>query len=115
MTDVPLGISSVPAIGGEERLVVEGAQSPDPLPDGSLLVVKPDAERRFQIVRVWPDSGRQKNVGPPVLADSADLVSRAFPDGKEVLVWGRLAGEKDIIDIGVAPRGGIECRCSRNK
>ena len=51
VTDVPRGIFSVPAIGGDERLVVEGAQSPDPLPDGSLLVVKLDAERRFQIVR----------------------------------------------------------------
>ena len=93
--DVPLGVSSVPAIGGEERVVVEGAESPDPLPDGSLLVVKLDAERRFQIVRVWPDSGRQKNVGPPVLPDSSDLVSRVFPDAREVLVWGRLAGAKD--------------------
>jgi hypothetical protein len=95
VADVPLGISSVPAIGGDERLVVEGAQSPDPLPDGSLLVVKLDAERRFQLVRVWPDSGKQKPVGPPILADSSDLVSRVFPDGKEVLVWGRLAGAKD--------------------
>ncbi len=106
VTDVPLGISSVPAIGGDERLVVEGAQSPDPLPDGSLLVVKLDAERRFQLVQVWPDSGKQKPVGPPILADSSDLLSRVFPDGKEVLVWGRLAGAKDaggrrlhVIDI----------------
>ena len=95
VTDVPLGVSSVPAIGGDERLVVEGAESPDPLPDGSLLVVKLDAERRFQIVRVWPDSGKQQPVGPPVLADSSDLISRAFPDGRDVLVWGRLAGAKD--------------------
>jgi hypothetical protein len=95
VTDVPLGISSVPAIGGEERLLVEGAQSPDPLPDGSLLVVKFDAEHRFQLARVWPDSGKQKPVGPPVLADSSDLLFRAFPDGKEVLVWGRFAGAKD--------------------
>jgi eukaryotic-like serine/threonine-protein kinase len=95
VTDAPLGVSTVPAIGGEERLVVEGAQSPDPLPDGSLLVSNLDAERRFQIVRVWPDSGKQKAVGPPVLADSSDLLSRALPGGREVLVWGRLAGAKD--------------------
>jgi hypothetical protein len=95
VTDAPLGVSSVPAIGGDERMVVEGAQSPDPLPDGSLLVVKLDAERRFQIVRVWPDSGKQTSVGPPILADSSDLAFRAFPDGKEVLAWGRFAGAKD--------------------
>jgi hypothetical protein len=46
-------------------------------------------------VRVWPDSGRQKPVGPPVLPDSSDLVFRAFPDGKDVLVWGRFAGATD--------------------
>jgi predicted Ser/Thr protein kinase len=95
VTDVPLGISSVPAIGGDERLVVEGAASPDPLPDGSLLVVKLDTERRFQLARVWPDSGKQTPVGPPILADSSDLLFRAMPDGKEVLVWGRLAAAKD--------------------
>src|SRR5690242_10258576 len=34
----PVGIYSVPALGGEERLVLANAASPQALPDGSLLV-----------------------------------------------------------------------------
>jgi hypothetical protein len=95
VTDVPLGVFSIPSLGGEERLVLDGVQGPVPLPDGSLLVVKLDEEHRFVLVRYWPDTGKQKAVGPPVLPDSADLFARLLPDGKEILVWGRFAGEKD--------------------
>ena len=95
ITDVPRGVFSIPALGGDERLVLEGVQGPEPLPDGSLLVVKLDDEHRFVLVRFWPDTGNQKVIAPPVLPDSTDLVARLFPDGREVLVWGRFAGEKD--------------------
>jgi hypothetical protein len=95
ITDVPRGVFSIPALGGDERLVLEGVQGPEPLPDGSLLVVKLDDEHRFVLVRFWPDTGNQKLIAPPVLPDSTDLVARLFPDGREVLVWGRFAGEKD--------------------
>ena len=95
VTDVPLGVFSIPSLGGDERLVLEGVQGPEPLPDGSLLVVKRDEEHRFVLVRFWPDTGNQKAVGPPVLPDSADLLARLLPDGRDVLVWGRFAGEKD--------------------
>jgi eukaryotic-like serine/threonine-protein kinase len=95
VTDVPLGVFSIPSLGGDERLLLEGVQGPEPLPDGSLLVVKRDEEHRFVLVRFWPDSGNQKAVGPPVLPDSADLLARLLPDGRDVLVWGRFGGEKD--------------------
>ncbi|HMA29903.1 MAG TPA: protein kinase [Thermoanaerobaculia bacterium] len=95
ITDVALGVFSIPSLGGDERLVLEGVQGPEPLADGSLLVVKRDEEHRFVLVKFWPDTGKQKAVGPPVLPDSADLLARLFPDGKDVLVWGRFAGEKD--------------------
>ena len=95
VTDVPVGVFSIPSLGGDERLVLDGVQGPEPLPDGSLLVVKRDEEHRFVLVRFWPDSGKQKAVGPPVLPDSADLLARLLPDGKDVLVWGRFAGGKD--------------------
>ncbi len=39
LTDVPNGIYSVPALGGEERLLIENANAPQPLPDGSLLLL----------------------------------------------------------------------------
>ncbi|MGZ6988087.1 MAG: protein kinase domain-containing protein, partial [Thermoanaerobaculia bacterium] len=76
ITDVPRGVFSIPALGGDERLVLEGVQGPEPLPDGSLLVVKLDDEHRFVLVRFWPDTGNQKLIAPPVLPDSTDLVAR---------------------------------------
>ena len=51
-------IFSVPVLGGDERLVLENAFSPEPLPDGSLLVVKLNAEGRYQLHRFWPGTGR---------------------------------------------------------
>ncbi len=95
VTDVPRGVFSIPSLGGDERLVLEGVQGPEPLPDGSLLVVKLDEEHRFVLARFWPDTGTQKAVGPPVLPDSPDLLARLLPDGRDILVWGRFAGEKD--------------------
>jgi len=56
--DGPRGVFSVPALGGEEQLVLEDAILPDPLPDGSLLVVRVNAEHRQQLFRYWPDSGK---------------------------------------------------------
>jgi len=54
----PRGIYSVPVLGGEERLVLEGAAYPEMLPDGSLVVVKIDAKRQFQIYHYWPETGK---------------------------------------------------------
>jgi hypothetical protein len=54
-TDVPLGIFSVPVLGGEERLVVENAFAPEALPDGSLLLIKLNAERKYKLHRFWPE------------------------------------------------------------
>lgn len=57
--DGPTGVFSVPFLGGEERLVVEGAAHPAALPDGSLLVARPNNEGR-SLTRVWPDTGRTR-------------------------------------------------------
>jgi hypothetical protein len=91
VTDVPHGIYSVPALGGEERLVLEDAEMPEALPDGSLLFVKTDADRNLQAYRLWPDSGKVQPVGPPVVAESLGLNLRAFADGTEAIFWGKLA------------------------
>jgi eukaryotic-like serine/threonine-protein kinase len=47
--DVPLGIFSVPAVGGEEQRVLEDADRPEPLTDGSLLVVRLSPERELRV------------------------------------------------------------------
>jgi hypothetical protein len=53
--DIPLGVFSVPALGGEEQPVLEDSEQPEPLPDGSLLVVRLSAERELQVSRFWPE------------------------------------------------------------
>ncbi|HMF08299.1 MAG TPA: protein kinase [Thermoanaerobaculia bacterium] len=93
--DVALGIYSVPPLGGEERLVLEEAQGPEALPDGSLLVIKRDASRNFQVHRLWPDSGKLVSIGPAVIAEAAAWSVRAFPDGARALFWGKLVGDAD--------------------
>jgi serine/threonine protein kinase len=95
VSDVPRGIFSVPPLGGEERTVLEDAQGPETLPDGSLLVVKRDAARNYQIHRFRPDTGVLKPLGPAVVAEGGTWSLRAFPDGKTAVFWGRLAGSTD--------------------
>ncbi len=95
VSDVPRGIFSVPPLGGEERAVLEDAQGPEALPDGSLLVVKRDAARNFQIHRFRPDTGVLAPLGPAVVAEGGTWSVRAFPDGKTAVFWGRLAGSND--------------------
>ena len=95
VSDVPVGIYSVSPLGGDEHAVLENAQGPEALPDGSLLVVKRDAQRNFQIHRFHPDTGELDRVGPAVAAERGNWSLRAFPDGKTVVFWGRLVGSED--------------------
>ena len=57
-TDAPTGVFSVPALGGEERLVIENAVAPAALADGSLLFARQNADRVYQLHRFWPESGK---------------------------------------------------------
>ena len=65
LADVPQGVYSVPLLGGDEHLVLENAGTPQPLPDGSLLVTRLNAKRQTQLFRFWPDTGRLQDL--PVL------------------------------------------------
>ena len=78
------GLYSVPALGGDERLIVDLGQAPEPLPDGSLLVSRANAAGRAQLHRLWPDSGRVEALDAEVLRDT-----RAFRDGREAVFIGR--------------------------
>ena len=85
---VPRGVFSVPAVGGEERLVLEDARSPEVLADGSLLVHRLNERRQPQLYRFWPDGGRlQAYAALPSGAE--DNTTRAFRDGKEAVFLGR--------------------------
>jgi hypothetical protein len=89
-TDVPRGIYGVPVLGGDERLVVENAVSPEALPDGSLLIIiiKLNAERKFQLHRFWPGTGRVQAL--PILFPGQNFYLssvRADSDGKTAVAW----------------------------
>ena len=82
---VPRGIYSVPALGGEERLILEDAQSPELLQDGSFVVSRINAARAYQIFHFWPESGRMEAMNSFLYG----LSEYTFPDGKEVVFYGQ--------------------------
>jgi Tol biopolymer transport system component len=84
----PAGIYDVPAVGGPERLVLESAQCPEVLPDGSLLVVRVNAERNMQLYRFWPETGRVQSL-PAENAVNYSYGARAFSDGREAVFFGK--------------------------
>jgi hypothetical protein len=105
--DVPTGVFSVPFLGGEERLVVENAAHPAALPDGSLLVARPDSEGRSQLTRVWPDTGRMQALPVDVSYDPGFRPwIRVSADGRRVVValsrmWDT-PGKRSLIEVDVA-------------
>ncbi len=87
----PVGIYSIPALGGEERFLFANAASPEPLPDGSLLIVRVDPDRRNQVYHFWPENGRLQALGAWVdLNPSAAM--RVFPGGREAAFFGTVKG-----------------------
>jgi Tol biopolymer transport system component len=87
-TDAPMGIFSVPVLGGEEKLVIESAINPEALPDGSFLVQRLNAERRYQLTRVWPETGRSQPLKFVLPWTTGGQPFRATPNGDRVAVVG---------------------------
>ena len=87
---------SVPALGGEEQLVLETAGEPEALPDGSLLLAEFNSQHQLQLNRYWPDTGKSQAL--PVILPNGQLYGyvtiRAFPDGHRALVSGTAMGDK---------------------
>jgi predicted Ser/Thr protein kinase len=98
--DVPLGIYSVPVLGGDEQLLLEDACAPEPLPDGSLLVVKLNEQRKYQVFRYWPDSGRLQGI-PLELGLFLDVINstllRVSRNGEQAFARGRQLGSADPV------------------
>ncbi len=90
--DVPRGVFSVPVLGGEERLVLEDAAWPQSLPDGSLVVMRINPERKRQLYRFWPETGRLEALPALASAESYGPTARVFSDGKEVAFFGKPIG-----------------------
>ena len=108
--DIPLGIFSVPALGGEEQPVLEDADQPEPLPDGSLLVVRLSAERELQVYRFWPESGRLQSF--PIRVRSAFARVRVFADGRQAVVLGELLGpgQQGVVHVYVLDLASVQIR-----
>ncbi len=92
-TDVPQGIFSVPVLGGDERLVLENAFAPEALQDGSLLIVRQNAARAFQLHRFWPGTGRLQALPLLTAQGFFSVRVRAFPNGMAAAVWGEPVGQ----------------------
>jgi eukaryotic-like serine/threonine-protein kinase len=80
-------VYSIAPLGGEPRLVMENAEKPEALSDGSLIVLRPSPDGRRQLLQFWPDSGRVEPLPASVMATDTRSVS-PFPDAKEVAVFG---------------------------
>ena len=83
----PAGIYSVSALGGDERLVLANAGSPEALPDGSLLVIHQDNKGYWRIFHYWPDSQRLEPL-PGWVSIGTTIPLRVFSDGKEAVFNG---------------------------
>ena len=89
---VPLGVYSIPALGGEPRLLLEDAGDPDVLPDGSLVVVRMNAERVPQLHRFKPETGELQPLNAVLDMPSATAGRlRAFPDSAQLVFFGKPA------------------------
>lgn len=87
----PRGVYSISPLGGEPRLLLDNAQCPHTLPDGTLIVTQIDESARYRLYRFWPDSGKLQSLPALVGGGVRQLVDplvAVFPDGREVVYLG---------------------------
>jgi serine/threonine protein kinase len=95
--EVPRGVFYVSRLGGEEHLLLEDAGTPEPLPDGSILVTRPIPGRRLRVMRFWPETGHLDSLDATVeLPGGWAVTMRAFRDGREFVFNGRTS--RDSVD-----------------
>jgi eukaryotic-like serine/threonine-protein kinase len=87
----PRGIYEISPLGGEPRLLLDQAQCPHALPDGSLIVVRIDPSGHYRLHRFWPDSGKLDAL--PAIAiggvgETPDPLVQVVPDGRKVIYLG---------------------------
>ena len=87
----PHGIYEISPLGGEPRLLLDAAQCPHALPDGSLIIVRIDQSGHYRLYRFWPDSGKLDAL--PAIAiggvgETPDPLVQVVPDGGDVIYLG---------------------------
>jgi serine/threonine protein kinase len=87
---IPHGVYTISRFGGDERLVLEDAMGPEVLPDGSLVLVRVNKDRSFQLYRFWPEGGRLEGLDA-FFPGHPDLCApvRIFRDGKDAVFFGK--------------------------
>ncbi|MBV9340716.1 MAG: serine/threonine-protein kinase, partial [Acidobacteria bacterium] len=91
--DVPRGVFRVPFLGGDEHLVLENADNPAALPDGSLLVTRINQQRRLQLFRFWPETGRLQELPAETFIADHYLPILVSHEGRRAIVFGNLLGK----------------------
>jgi hypothetical protein len=101
------GIYNVPVLGGDERLVIEKAFRPEVVPDGSLLAVRLNSNRQWQLFRFWPETGRVQDLPVAAVSPQESLENpRVLPNGKEAVIDGAPLGQEAggmrllLVDLG---------------
>ena len=96
-SEVPRGVFSIASLGGDERLILEDAGWPQSLADGSLLLVRINAQRVPQLFHFWPDTGQLDafNAFFPDLNNGTAPI-RVFPDGREAAFYGALSDSPTV-------------------
>ena len=84
----PHGVYMVSRFGGDERLVLDDAMGSEVLPDGSLLVIRLNKDRKSQLYRFWPDSKRLEALDALIAGTDFCPPVRAFRDGKDAVFYG---------------------------
>jgi eukaryotic-like serine/threonine-protein kinase len=91
-TDVPQGVFSVPFLGGEEHLLLENADNPAALPDGSLLVSRFNQKHELQLFHFWPETGKLQGLPVETFSSIDFLTTQGSRDGRHAIVFGRTLG-----------------------
>jgi serine/threonine protein kinase len=100
LADVPRGIFTVSATGeSDERLILPNACSPYPLSDGSLLALRLNGDRRLQMLRYYPQSGRIDTLpafSSPECNATGTLID-VLPGEREAVFIGGVGGTRDTL------------------
>ena len=104
--DVPRGVFSMPFLGGEEHLVLENADNPAALPDGSLLATRINQDRRLQVFRFWPETGKLQALPAETFIADRYLPIQVSREGRYAIVLGNVLGKSaetpSLIEIDLA-------------
>lgn len=90
--DVPSGVFSVPFLGGDEHLLLEKADNPVALPNGSLLVTRINQRRRLQMFHFWPETGKLQELPVETFVTNGYLPIQISRDGGRAIIFGNVVG-----------------------